>query len=558
MTGRPGDAEITEELAHAHRDRAAGRWADASHRYRLVLEKTGPRAELFHNLALCALGMADHRRAEVFSQRALALNPTLWQSRLLQGKIQRETDPSGERADKTFEALSHWIASGKGKTSASDAVAIQTLCDLERAELHFNVFCDAQSCLSLLGPHHTRALQSTSERPEQSHIAERVALTHLIARLYEREGITDTQMRDEATAFINRFVLAHAEPVEQRSRSSKATTAKRPKKKMKARPRIAVLSPGLHAGPVFYLCYQTLNALASDCLLVFFHRGNKSDWATEILQSIADEWIDASAMSVSDLAGSLQASQSNLVLELGGWMDIDGLKALARCPEIPSVKWVGGQAMSVGLPNMIGYISDPWQTPEDARALYSEPLWEMPLGYVSYTPPSYWPGPSRKKIAGAWGIIGNPLKLGPAILPLVEEARIKHGARRLRLIDKRYRSPRVASRIEALLAPTGLPIDWVIPTSHQEFLSELSVLADVIDTQPYSAGLTAREALSLGARLHGASASRLFSSCHGTAASQQAATLADQFVDPFCEMAQRSVGEAIAQRIRQATLQVVL
>jgi hypothetical protein len=129
-------------------------------------------------------------------------------------------------------------------------------------------------------------------------------------------------------------------------------------------------------------------------------------------------------------------------------------------------------------------------------------------------------------------------------------------AQHLRLIDRRYRSPRVKSRVEALLSPMGLPIEWVVPNTHQEFLVELSTLSDVIDTQPYSAGLTAREALSLGATLHTAGTSRLFSSCHGLAAVRQAAALAEAFGEAFGGRAQARVAEAIADRIRAACAQI--
>lgn len=560
MTSQSVGTELAEELARAHQDRAAGRWPEAAQRYRLVLQNTGPKAELFHNLALCTMAMADHGQAELLSQRALALNPSLWQSRLLQGKIQRESDPTGERADTTFDALARWITRSSHAMPASEATTAQTLCALERAELHFNVFCDASGCLSLLDSAQSSSQHSASgvtpSGPEMPHnLQERLTLTRLIARLYDRQGRSDRELRAEAADFIKGFVL----PKEQASAESsevKRKTSRRPAKaKSSQRVRIGILSSGLHAGPVYYLCYQTLLALAADCSLVFFQRGSKSDWATEALRSMADEWVDVSGLGATALAVQIRQAQPTVVLELGGWMDIDGLKALALCPEIPSIKWVGGQAMSVGLPHMIGYLSDPWQTPTEAHALYAEPLWEMPLGYVSYSPPPYWPGPSKKKRPGAWGIIGNPLKIGADTLPLVMQAKAQ-GAQHLRLIDRRYRSPRVKSRVEALLSPLGIPIEWVVPNNHQEFLAELSMLSDVIDTQPYSAGLTAREALSLGATLHTAGTSRLFSSCHGLAAVRQAAALAEAFGEAFGGPAQACVADAIADRIRAACAQI--
>ena len=79
----------------------------------------------------------------------------------------------------------------------------------------------------------------------------------------------------------------------------------------------------------------------------------------------------------------------------------------------------------------------------------------------------------------------------------------------LRFIDKRYQQPTLQARIRAALqvaqAEPGdrLQMEFIVPDSHQAYLAAVGQLTEVLDTFPYTGGLTTMEALSMGVHCSG-------------------------------------------------------
>ena len=78
-------------------------------------------------------------------------------------------------------------------------------------------------------------------------------------------------------------------------------------------------------------------------------------------------------------------------------------------------------------------------------------------------------------------------------------------------IHRQYRYPQVQERIAAALE--GM-VEFVIPKTHEEALQEVNRHATMIDTYPYSSGLTAREALSMGTSISVLKVGKLFCERH--------------------------------------------
>ena len=469
--------------------------------------------EIKHNLSLCWLAQGDPTRALQLAAKAQALRPQFWQSQLIAAKSQRALDASGLMTEQTLAAL---LAE-----RALPALAHQHA-SIELAELELNVFCNAKACQRLAKP-----LEQTPE------FAERAQLAALIGRLYDRDE-SDTQMTQLAKRFSKAFLdLSQTTPVFNPPRSTgvakkiSATQKTTPRKK---RLRIGLLSPMFTAGPLYYLSFEAWKKISQKHDLIIFNRGKKSDWATEAFRAIAKDWIDCPEQSGQALAQSIADQELRVLFELGGWMDTEGLKAVSLRPAPAIYKWVGGQAMTTGLGVFDGYLSDQWQTPKGSERLFTEPLVRLTGGYVQYTPPKFFPKAKKQKDAGSAAIIGNPLKVTAKTIELLSRANKKSSTvapkiKELRLIDRRYAHPRVLSRIEGLLDRFQGDITVVVPDSHENFLQSVASVEWVVDTTPYSAGLTAREALALGAKLLTPHPEpTLFAGRHGIAA--QAATTA--------------------------------
>ena len=76
-----------EELAslarHAQLAREQSDWARACVLYQQALHIDDKRADLWHHLGLCLVGLGQNAKAILACQRALSLQPALWQSHIL-------------------------------------------------------------------------------------------------------------------------------------------------------------------------------------------------------------------------------------------------------------------------------------------------------------------------------------------------------------------------------------------------------------------------------------------------------------------------------------------
>jgi predicted O-linked N-acetylglucosamine transferase (SPINDLY family) len=267
--------------------------------------------------------------------------------------------------------------------------------------------------------------------------------------------------------------------------------------------RLGLISPLFCCSPVYFFCYGSLALLAEEFDLVFLNRGAKRDWAQAKFRAIAREWFDVQALGPDALAAFVRSQQLDVLLDLGGWMDNAALRALSTKPAHRLYKWVGGQSATTGLKVYDGMLSDRYQSPRALQKLYTEPLVLLRSGYVTYCAPDYMPAP-RGAQGRALGVIANPVKVSRVFLDdLGARLRATTKPRRplaLRFIDRRYRHARARARIEAALAalPAHITVEFLTPEDHPAYLAQVAALDAVIDTFPYTGGLTAIEALAMG------------------------------------------------------------
>lgn len=278
----------------------------------------------------------------------------------------------------------------------------------------------------------------------------------------------------------------------------------------KSRERLGLLSTMFRASPVYYLCFETLQCLAREVDLVFFSRETVSDWGTAQFKGISAQWHDVGHLDALALAKLLGDSALDAVIDLSGLLDKSGLKALSAKPVPRQFKWVGGQSMTTGLSCFDGYLSDDFQSPGGVDVLYTEPLVRLQAGYVTYGPPAYLPeprGPSTNRDAYDVGVIGHPLKVSePFLRYLRAQMETFDGNHQISLlfIGWRYGLPAVQRRILAVIGQEfDLYSDWLtirfVPTKgHENFLKQVAELDWVLDTFPYTAGVTALESLAMG------------------------------------------------------------
>jgi tetratricopeptide (TPR) repeat protein len=296
------------------------------------------------------------------------------------------------------------------------------------------------------------------------------------------------------------FAAAHLMP---RGSAAASPPRRRARRSARRRPRIGFVSPMLCASPVGFLTLGTIEMLAHQADLVMFDRGGKTDWAQARFRAAAVDWKTCEGADIASLQESFASAGLDALVDLGGWMDLDVLRALAGRPVERQFKWVGGQSLTSGLSCFDGFWADERQVPDHSRSLYSERVAWLSRGYVTYVSPPYRdlssaaahpaaPGPAA---AGAYAMVSNPAKIGPRMRARLDELK----PRKLYLVDGRWRHGHARRTVERWLGPWSSCVEFISPDHHPQYLEVLSQLdATVIDTEPYSMGLTAIELRLLG------------------------------------------------------------
>lgn len=471
----PDQDALQSQLNQGDLLRRQGRWAEAALAYERELQRTAlPAAAL--NLALCHFALDRFEAAAALALRVPVTDPNHWRSVIIHARAQVALD----RIDPALAALTAHLARHPEQVKVA----------LERADVLLHQVGDAAAA--------RHCVEAFLDHPEHGEAAQQ---TFIVASLYDREESTA-----DLVARIKR--LSSGFP---RSQNRKAPVFPRTQSDRK---RVGLISGNFSVSPVYFLTYGVLKELATHVDLIFHDRGSKKDWAYQRFRDLSHEWVDVDQATPGKLSEVLHAGHLDVLVDMAGWADVDVLRALADKPAPRMYKWVGGQSATTGLEQFDGFISDEIQTPPATQNLYSEKLLNLPAGYVSYTPPEYLPKavPARGDLL-LLGVIGNPVKVSREFARVLGE-RLLTAAKTLEVpialqfIDGKYRHASVRERISELLRPTlgtsnNVAVLFTQPRSHRDFLERVGKLSAVLDTRPYSAGLTALEALSLGVPLLG-------------------------------------------------------
>ena len=517
MANPQGNSVSFEALFQAAAQaRKQGLWAQAAQQYEHLLRiaaagsKALPdrqKALVLYNYGLCQFALNQFPQAHENASQAWAMSPSLWQSGLVAAHSLKSLGNLPGYVE-TLQRLYLQVPNEPKVAVAYASLVMNHLGDAHRAR---------QIALGFLN------------EPAEAAQAQTVCL---MSRLYDRD---DDDTPEKISADIQQYAQARLQLSEAELAAVAPFELQLP---AKASHRVGVVSNLLNASPVHSFCFESLkNMKAQGKELVFVQRGRQHDWATEQFKRIATVWIEAAAWDAAKLHLLLKRLELDELFEMGGWMDSDCMKAVSIKPSKKLYKWVGGQSCTTGLKSFDGFLSDAHQSPPETASLYSEPLMLMSGSYVKYTPPPYlqaFQGKANQSIEslGGWGVIANPVKLSraflqwlcvlgsqvqPEVLPF--KASQPCAVNRLVLVDKRYANTDVRLRVESVLRPVwGERLSLVVPENRPAFIAELVKLEGLIDTFPYSCGLTMTEALYVGSRVVFPDVERkLFCERHGIA-----------------------------------------
>ncbi|HEX4880091.1 MAG TPA: tetratricopeptide repeat protein [Limnobacter sp.] len=474
-TAAPTTASLAQQ---AHGYFVARQWGQALAVYQ-VLAKVHRHALVDHAQALCLVGLGRMEDALNMLDAALLKDPAHWASSLMKARLLTHQG----RVDDAQRILQQHADHPDAGPEARLDLGLLELSDLG------NPLAARQYLEPLLG---------------NPAVAEKAQAAWWVSNLYDRD-CTALQL----TQHLHRFARQHLVPSEADAKQIAMAKATAPARMFTKRRRIGLLSPLFTASPVYFLTISTFKAMVAHADLVFYDRSEKKgDWATQQFKAIASTWRTCHQHSPLQLAHLMVHDQLDAIIDLGGWMDWGGLKALAFRPAPRQIKWVGGQSTSTGMSCFDGFVCDQWHVPDNLSHLYSEPLIRVPGGYADYTPPAYMPQalPLSKR-AGGYGVISNPNKFSRvffAHLAMQVMPKVMQGKVPLIFIERRFEREPLRNRVLQSLVEHGFAqahaahaagmIKFLAPRNHPEFLHSLSHLTALLDTFPYSSGLTAAEA----------------------------------------------------------------
>lgn len=456
MLERPTDLQAW--LDRAERALHAGQWAQARDLLLSAAQWLPGVAQVHHHLGASYLALGQAQLAAESAKRALALAPAQWQSQLLMGKACKALGHM-EAADASFDAALQ-LQPGQGEAI------------IAKADLAMNIFGLPLQAIALVQPLLTHTQHAVDAE-----------LTTLMASLYDRDA--------SATALTQRVMQFSARHMRLPQLQLQPLS---PRKSAPARPRVGIISPLFCNSPVYFLTIAGWRHVAKGSDIVVFSRGYKSDWASAVFRALSAQWFDVQALSAQALAHCIHAQDLDVLYDLGGWMDPVALKALSLKPARAMYKWVGGQSMTTGLESFDGWIGDAWQSPLHLQHLYSEPLVNIPEGYATYTPPPYLPAQTAFARRSRTPVVfSNPAKLSRAFL-----AYLRQTTGPICFVHQQFQYARTRAKVEEALDGSKARAEFVCPSSHRHALEILGGFQTMVDTFPYSSGLTAREAQAMG------------------------------------------------------------
>jgi tetratricopeptide (TPR) repeat protein len=474
---------LTATRQRADTARRAGDFAQARALYLQALQGAPGDAELRLDAAAASLGCGDAASA---LQCVAPLGPEL--AAPLRWRLALITATACKRLQRADEALDAFRAA---LAQPDLPVGARRQARRELADLLLNTLGDPRAAAHVYID--MAVAPADASAPGES---EDAALARLVAALYTGE------LGAEALAQgFRSFADAHLRPIAGLPPSSPAFPAPR---RPGRRPRIGFVSPQFCASPVGFLTLLTLEALAREADLILFDRGAKPDWAQARFREAAAQWVPCAGLPASGLDALWRGADLDALVDLGGWMDLEALRALAGRPVGRQLKWVGGQSLSTGMACFDGFLADARQVPVASERLYTEPIRRFSRGYVTYASAPYLdlgaaaaapPGPGPTPRRGAYALVSNPAKIGRTTVERLQRLE----PRRLLLVDRRWAHRHARRLAEQAFGPIMDRVEFLTPASHPEYLQTLASLdATVVDTEPYAMGLTAIELRLLG------------------------------------------------------------
>jgi len=230
----------------------------------------------------------------------------------------------------------------------------------------------------------------------------------------------------------------------------------------------------------------------------------KIDPYTQDFRAAADHWRDVRGLSKHDLAQLVVHDRIDILIDLSGHAPHNRLPMFAAKPAPLQVAW-GDYVNTRGLEAIDVLLGDAIHTPEAEDKFYTERVMRFAPDYICYRPPAYAPSvapaPSLSRGHVTFGTFSEVTKIGLTSIKLW--AKVLKAVPTAKFLLNGYLLADTArqGRIISAFMDAGISTDRLIFQDgglHAAFFAQYSGVDIILDTAPYSGGLTTCEALLMG------------------------------------------------------------
>ena len=492
----PTQADILFNLANAQRQ--AGRLEDAMESYRQVAGLRPGHIGAYNNLALMMKALGDPESAATVLIEAIAHAPQAGELRFNLGNAFQAAGRAGAAEGAYRKAIE--LMPNHAEAHANLGVVLTELGAKADAEAAFRTAISlnpnlASAYVGLADLADDGTMDAVAHR--RAVLALKPDLAAIRSSLLMCLHYTPEPTRAELFEEHRAFGAIHG-------RSKNAFNPDHdlsPDKKL----RIGVVSGDFRFHAMLFFALPVFEARDRNTFTLHCYATNaKTDEHTLAFRKAADAWRDVRALSPEDLAALIVRDQIDILIDLSGHAPHNRLPTFAAKPAPLQIAW-GDYVDTRGLAAIDVLLGDNTHTPPADDRYYVERVVRFAPDYICYRPPVYAPpvasSPSIKNGYVTFGTFSEITKIGPASVKLW--ARVLNSMPTAKFLLNNYLLADGArqGRIVSLFMDEGIASDRLIFHTggpHAVFLARYSEVDIILDTTPYSGGLTTCEALLMG------------------------------------------------------------
>jgi len=280
-----------------------------------------------------------------------------------------------------------------------------------------------------------------------------------------------------------------------------------PKRALKPgeKPRLGVVSGDLRHHAATHLTLRAFEGLAAlGFSITAFANQSESDELTARWKKLSRAFHTVDELKDDELASLIRRERIDMLFDLSGLTARHRIPVFARRAAPVQLTWAGYTG-TLGLPTMDALIADPREVPEGEDSDYAERVIRLPDAYVCYIPPAGAPEPGAPPSASGgaptFGCFQRPAKLNADLFRLWAEILRQLPGARFILRYSSYAEGETKRAVTAQAKAAGLDPGALVfqpGGTTQTMLEGYGQIDVVLDTRPYSGGVTTLEALWMG------------------------------------------------------------